>query len=49
MLLTSVIGLSLAADALLSAPATAVEHCVAVSIGALVLIPLRRRDRTGRN
>jgi membrane associated rhomboid family serine protease len=37
-LLAVVIGVSLAADSVLSAPATAVEHCVAVATGALVMM-----------
>jgi hypothetical protein len=50
LLLSGVIGLSLAVDAVLSAPTTAIEHCVAVSAGALVLIAARHaRARTGRN
>jgi membrane associated rhomboid family serine protease len=38
MLLAFVITLSLAFDAFLSAPSTAVEHCIAVAVGALVLV-----------
>jgi membrane associated rhomboid family serine protease len=37
-LLTVVIGVSLVVDSVLSAPATAIEHCVAVATGALVMM-----------
>jgi hypothetical protein len=37
-LLAVVIGVSLVGDAMLSAPAAAVEHCVAVATGALVMM-----------
>jgi hypothetical protein len=43
-LLAMVIAISLAADAVLSAPATAVEHCLAVSIGALVIMSVKQRS-----
>jgi hypothetical protein len=45
VLLTVVIALSLTVDAFLSAPATAVEHCVAVTVGALSVMAVRRRRR----
>jgi hypothetical protein len=43
-LLALVIAISLAADAVLSAHATAVEHCLAVSIGALVIMSVEDRS-----
>jgi len=47
LLLTGVILSSLLVDGFLSAPATAVEHCVAVATGALVMVaaPAGRRPR----
>jgi membrane associated rhomboid family serine protease len=45
-LLTIVIGISLLGDSVLSAPATAVEHCVAVAIGALIMMWATSDPRT---
>jgi hypothetical protein len=45
VLLMAVIVLSLTGDAFLSAPATAVEHCVAVAVGALSVMAVRHRRR----